>query len=68
MKKMFDLRFVIGLFFLSMGILLELHYFFAEKDQLQDAPVNKWSGLVYLVFGCFMVILSYRKALPETDQ
>lgn len=61
MKKLFDLRFVIGLFFLSIGILLTGYHFMIVTDSAMHPTVNKWSGLVYLIFGAVMVRLSYLK-------
>ena len=60
MKKLFDLRFVIGLFFLSMGIILMVYYFIATVEADMHPVVNKWSGGVYLIFGILMIRLSYR--------
>jgi hypothetical protein len=60
MKKLFDLRFVIGLFFLSMGVILIGYYFMTDTNLSMHPTVNKWSGWVYFVFGVVMVKLSYR--------
>jgi uncharacterized membrane protein HdeD (DUF308 family) len=52
MNKLFDLRFVIGAFFTITGLML-LVYGFAE-----GAPVNKWCGVVFTLFGILMLLLS----------
>lgn len=61
MNKLLDLRFVIGLFFVIMSILLLAHSFFAA-DSTEDArTINRWCGSVFGIFGVFMVVLSFRK-------
>lgn len=67
MKKLFDLRFVIGLFFLSMGVILIGYFLMADTNLNMHPTVNKWSGLVYLVFGLLMIRLSYGKS-DEVDE
>lgn len=57
MNKLFDLRFVIGIFFLMVGIILLGYGLFAS----QPAAVNKWCGAIFMVFGIFMLLLSVRK-------
>lgn len=58
MNKLFDLRFVIGLFFLIIGLMLLVYYlFFGFKDN----PINLISGVSLMSFGIIMIILSYRK-------
>ena len=66
MKKLFDLRFVIGLFFLSMGVILIGYHFLTDTNMLMHPTVNKWSGLVYLFFGLVMVQLS--RSNPHSDE
>ena len=61
MKKLFDLRFVIGIFFVVIGALVLLYGFF---DPAADPmSVNKWCGLVFTLFGVLMLILSFRKPI-----
>jgi uncharacterized membrane protein HdeD (DUF308 family) len=55
MNKLLDLRFVIGMFFTVIGILLLIHGLTAGED------VNRWCGVVFTVFGVLMIILSFRK-------
>jgi hypothetical protein len=61
MKKLFDLRFVIGIFFLVIGVLILLYGFFdAAADPMS---VNKWCGVIFTLFGILMLILSLRKPI-----
>lgn len=66
MKKSFlDLRFVIGLFFLLIGIFLLIASFVMKTDPGKTETVNLWSGVVYIVFGLFMLALwKFGKAEP----
>lgn len=52
-----DLRFIIGLFFGLMGLILIATSFFAQPSMAKPESTNLWSGIVYVVFGVFMVIL-----------
>lgn len=63
MEKLFDLRFVIGLFFTVVGLLL-LGYHFLDS-MVTEEMVNLWTGGIFLLFGVFMVVLSYKQAPPE---
>lgn len=63
MEKLFDLRFVIGLFFTVVGLLL-LGYHFLDSMATEEM-VNLWTGGIFLLFGVFMVVLSYKQAPPE---
>ncbi len=67
MKKLFDLRFVIGLFFLSMGVILIGYFLMTDTNMNMHPTVNKWGGLVYLIFGLVMIRLSYGKS-EEVDE
>jgi len=58
MNKLFDLRFVIGSFFTLIGLLL-LGYSFTATSLEQG--VNRWCGLIFIVFGIIMIILSLQK-------
>ncbi|OQY95592.1 MAG: hypothetical protein B6D37_05310 [Sphingobacteriales bacterium UTBCD1] len=58
MNKLFDLRFVIGCFFLIVGILLLLYGFFSSAT---DQSVNRWCGGIFTLFGLIMLLLSYRR-------
>lgn len=65
MNKLLDLRFVIGLFFLATGSLLVGHYVIVGKSQGDYPTINLWSGMGFLLFGVFMVLLSLRKEEEE---
>jgi len=60
MNKLFDLRFVIGLFFSVVGILVFGYGFLASKNDLQE--VNRWCGAIFIGFGIVMIVLSYQKS------
>ncbi|MGN6402608.1 MAG: hypothetical protein ACTHMD_19270 [Flavisolibacter sp.] len=59
MNKLFDLRFVIGSFFSIVGLLL-LIYSLASKVR-EGQSINSWCGVLFLVFGVLMILLSFRK-------
>lgn len=59
MNKLFDLRFVIGVFFGIIGILLLLYGFLTGTED--DQSINRWAGGVFLVFGIVMIVLSLQK-------
>jgi sulfite exporter TauE/SafE len=60
MNKLFDLRFVIGAFFTVIGILL-LGYSFTATSAENTQVVNRWCGIVFMIFGIFMIVLSLQK-------
>lgn len=53
MKRLTDLRFVIGLFFLLTGLLLV-----GYSGMRGEAGINLWSGAVFTIFGGLMALLS----------
>ncbi len=59
LNKLFDLRFVIGVFFLVIGLLLLVYSFMVEPESAQ--AINRWSGFIFAIFGVLMVVLSLRK-------
>ncbi|MBS1737727.1 MAG: hypothetical protein JSS98_14155 [Bacteroidetes bacterium] len=61
MKKLFDLRFVIGIFFLAIGLLLLIHSLIATTTVGFNANVNLYSSLAFIVFAVIMLILSRGK-------
>ncbi|MBI1344276.1 MAG: hypothetical protein GC171_15235 [Terrimonas sp.] len=65
MKKLLDLRFVIGGFFTLVGIFLSVYYILGPKDTTVNTQVNIWCGLLFLLFGIGMVILSYVSKINE---
>ena len=65
MKKLLDLRFVIGAFFTIVGCLLVIYYFVKASGELAAASVNIWCGGLFVLFGISMIILSYVQKLGE---
>lgn len=59
MKKFFDLRFVIGIFFLAVGILLLIYSF--TNTTVMHAAVNRWSSIFFIVFAVIMILMSFDK-------
>jgi hypothetical protein len=64
MKNLFDLRFVIGSFFSVIGILLVLYSLVIVDFMARGTEINRWCGLVFLVFGVVMIWVSLRKGMP----
>ena len=65
MNKLLDLRFVIGLFFLVVGVLLLGYSFVSENKARNMTEVNRWCGIVFILFGVFMNIL--RKSADKVN-
>lgn len=61
MNKLFDLRFVIGSFFLIVGILLLGYSFLSTININNSQTVNRWCGLLFIVFGFLMIVFSLKK-------
>lgn len=61
MKKLLDLRFVIGAFFLVVGALLVAYYFVSTPT----SNINSWCGTIFIAFGITMISISYLKKLEE---
>lgn len=66
MKRLLDLRFVIGLFFLVMGVMLVVYGFFggsngaaAVSGVADDSTINRFCGGIFGVFGVFMIGLHF---------
>ncbi len=64
MKKFFDLRFVIGMFFLVVGILLLIYSFVSPS--VAHPEVNRWSSIFFIAFAIIMIIMSFDKK-PEDE-
>ena len=64
MKKFFDLRFVIGIFFLVVGILLLIYSF--TNPSIEHPEVNRWSGIFFIAFSVIMILMSFDKK-PEDE-
>jgi uncharacterized membrane protein HdeD (DUF308 family) len=62
MKKFFDLRFVIGVFFLLVGIMLLIYSFVSPSAAHPE--VNRYSSIFFLVFAIIMILMSFDKK-PE---
>ncbi len=58
MKKLTDLRFIIGLFFSLSGLILLLTYFVAVESN--HPKLNLYSGALMLGFGLVMLLLFYK--------
>lgn len=59
MHKLLDLRFVIGVFFLIVGLMLLAYSFMS--DNADAAGINRWCGALFSFFGVVMVVLSLQK-------
>ena len=59
MDKFFDLRFVIGLFFSLIGLLI-LIYSFTNANEAHQS-VNRDCSIAFIVFGVIMIILAFGK-------
>jgi multisubunit Na+/H+ antiporter MnhG subunit len=64
MNKILDLRFVIGVFFTLVGLLL-LGYGLIEFNYCYDCAkyrsINRWCGIIFTLFGIVMILLSFVK-------
>ncbi len=58
-NKILDLRFVIGVFFTIVGLLLLGYSFMNDADTA--SAVNRWCGITFEIFGVAMIILSFAK-------
>ncbi len=61
MKKFFDLRFVIGIFFLAVGLLLLIHSLMVATAVEFNAHVNLYSSFVFIVFAVCMLFFARDK-------
>lgn len=59
MKRLYDLRFVIGMFFLVVGVLLLAYGLIGGTPE--SAEVNTWCGGIFTAFGILMLILAVKK-------
>ena len=64
MKKFFDLRFVIGVFFLVVGILLLIYSIVSPSAAHPE--VNRWSAIFFIAFAVIMILMSFDKK-PEDE-
>lgn len=66
MKNILDLRFIIGAFFLLVGIFLVIASLVMTTGPDKSEAVNRWSGIVYIVFSLFMLLLwKLDKRVPQ---
>jgi drug/metabolite transporter (DMT)-like permease len=66
MNKLLDLRFVIGIFFLVVGVLLLVYSFMSNVSH----PVNRWCGVVFIIFSAIMLVFSIKREkefISETE-
>jgi hypothetical protein len=64
MNKLFDLRFVIGLFFLIIGLLLIGYSFLSDATEYKK-EVNLYCGLLFSSFGLLMFALKKKNKDDE---
>ena len=67
MNKLFDLRFVIGIFFLVVGLLLIVYSFMSSVFH----PVNRWCGIVFIIFSVIMLgfsLIRKKEFVSETEK
>jgi len=57
MKNILDLRFVIGAFFLLVGLFLLIGSFVLHPEGVKTETVNRWCGVVYILFSVVMLVL-----------
>lgn len=57
MKNILDLRFIIGLFFLLVGIFLFVGSFILHPTAEKSEVINRWSGVFYIAFSLIMLVL-----------
>lgn len=71
-KDILDLRFIIGLFFGVTGIILIIGSLILTTGVEKSEETNFWSGVVYVIFGLFMVILwtvgNKKKEISKEDE
>lgn len=61
LSKLLDLRFVIGVFFTLIGLLLLVHSFVVGTTMEGAESINRWAGVVFALFGVLMIVLSFQK-------
>jgi len=65
MKKLLDLRFVIGVFFAVVGSLLVIYHFVGSSAATASSGINSWCGAVFILFGSSMIALSYLQKMED---
>jgi hypothetical protein len=56
MNKIFDLRSMIGTFFLVIGLLLFAYSFFSGVTLQRESDINRWCGVIFSLFGSGMLL------------
>mgnify|MGYP001285163871 CR=1 FL=1 len=56
-KDILDLRFIIGLFFAITGVILLIASLTLQTTTGKSETTNFWSGIFYIVFGVFVILL-----------
>jgi uncharacterized membrane protein HdeD (DUF308 family) len=67
MRNILDLRFIIGAFFLLVGIFLVIGSLVMQPGPDKTETVNRWSGIVYIVFSIVMLLLWKLDKTPSGD-
>jgi hypothetical protein len=57
-KRLNELNFVIGLFFTIVSLILLIDTLFSKKS----GKLNLYTGLVFLVFGLFMIAIKTKRS------
>lgn len=63
MKKLTDLRFVIGLFFTIIGMLLMAWSGAGQDGSAVNTMINFRAGMGFFAFGGLMLLLSFNKSI-----
>ena len=61
MNKLFDLRIVIGIFFLIIGFLLMGYAFLSDDSLEENNKINLYCGLLFSSFGLLMLLLKTKR-------
>jgi uncharacterized membrane protein len=65
MKKLLDLRFVIGVFFAVVGLLLFIYHFAGTVNAVLNTSVNIVCSIFFTLFGISMIVLSYLQKIDD---
>lgn len=61
MNKLYDLRIVIGIFFLIIGFLLMGYAFLLDDSLKENIKINLSCGLLFSSFGLLMLLLKTKR-------
>lgn len=61
MNKLFDLRIVIGIFFLIIGFLLVGYAFLSDGPLEENNKINLYCGLLFSSFSLLMLLLKTKR-------